>query len=113
MFPTTATIRAAKRDHVAGGQQQLPTGKVVSDFYTAEWTFRANKIFCVVYKEYLRAHNVWHILILWRLNISFDSIIIPKLYTICVMHFNNSVAPQNFNLSSCDYYEITLTLSEI
>jgi hypothetical protein len=27
MFPTTATIRAAKRDRVAGGQQQLPTGK--------------------------------------------------------------------------------------
>jgi hypothetical protein len=34
MFPTTATIRAAKRDRVAGGQQQLPTGKVVSDCYT-------------------------------------------------------------------------------
>jgi hypothetical protein len=26
MFPTTATIRAAKRDRVAGGQQQVPTG---------------------------------------------------------------------------------------
>jgi hypothetical protein len=34
MFPTTATIRAAKRDRVAGGQQQLPTGKVVPDCYT-------------------------------------------------------------------------------
>jgi hypothetical protein len=33
MFPTTATIRAAKRDRVAGVQQQLPTGKVVSDCY--------------------------------------------------------------------------------
>jgi hypothetical protein len=33
MFPTTATIRAEKRDRVAGGQQQLPTGKVVPDCY--------------------------------------------------------------------------------
>jgi hypothetical protein len=36
MFPTTATIRAAKRDRVAGVQQQLPTGKVVSDCYITE-----------------------------------------------------------------------------
>jgi hypothetical protein len=33
MFPTTATIRAAKQDRVAGGQQQLHTGKVMSDGY--------------------------------------------------------------------------------
>jgi hypothetical protein len=36
MFPTTATIRAAKLDHVAGGQQQLPTGKVMSDCHSMD-----------------------------------------------------------------------------
>jgi hypothetical protein len=36
MLPTTATIRAAKQDRVAGGQQQLPTGKVVPDCYTSK-----------------------------------------------------------------------------
>jgi hypothetical protein len=36
MFPTIATIRAAKRDRVAGGQQQLHTDKVMSDCYNTK-----------------------------------------------------------------------------
>jgi hypothetical protein len=42
MFPTTATTRAAKRDHVAGEQQQLHTGKVISDCYTFPSLFLEN-----------------------------------------------------------------------
>jgi hypothetical protein len=41
MFPTTATIRAAKRDRVAG-VQQLPTGTVVSDSYSMYSTVQLN-----------------------------------------------------------------------
>jgi hypothetical protein len=37
MFPTTATVRAAKRDRVAGGQQQLHTGNVMSDCYNSPY----------------------------------------------------------------------------
>jgi hypothetical protein len=36
MFPTIATIRAAKRDLVAGGKQQLHTDKVTSDRYDTD-----------------------------------------------------------------------------
>jgi hypothetical protein len=46
MFPTIATIRAAKWDHVAGGQQQLHTGKVMSDCYSTTHICPPLRYFC-------------------------------------------------------------------
>jgi hypothetical protein len=46
MFPTIATIRAAKLDHVAGGQQQLPTGKVMSHCYSKD-IMHAGRMYCL------------------------------------------------------------------
>jgi hypothetical protein len=44
MFPTIATTRTAKRDHVSGGQQLLHTGKVMSDCYSVFQTIGAEHI---------------------------------------------------------------------
>jgi hypothetical protein len=46
MFPTTATIRAAKWDHAAGGQQQPHTGKVISECYRTTHICRPLRFFC-------------------------------------------------------------------
>jgi hypothetical protein len=63
MFPTKATIRAAKRDRVAGVQQQLPTSKVVSDCYNKlnrQWnnTVSTRKILIIYMMVVLVKHSV-------------------------------------------------------